>query len=308
MMNKYEKYKDSGVEWIGEIPEHWEVKKIKHCCNVKARVGWKGLKSNEFLSVGFSYLVTGSDFKNDSVVWDKCYHIGKERYDEDPYIQLKNEDLLITKDGTIGKLAIVRNLDKPACLNSGIFVIRSFYDNFTTEFLFWMLKSRNFRLFNEFTSYGSTIQHLYQNVFVEFSFPYPLYHEQTTIATYLDRKTTEIDELIADKQRLLELYEEEKKAIINEAVTKGLDKNVPMKDSGVEWLGEIPKHWEVKRIKHIARVNPNKEPEIKNFGEEVVFLPMEKVSEDGQYNDEVKKTVQELWNGFTFFHFHPKVF
>lgn len=254
-MKKYEKYKDSGIDWINEIPECWEVKKIKHRCYVKARVGWKGLKSDEFLTTGYAYLVTGQDFKNDAVIWSECYHIDKERYEEDPYIQLKDNDLLITKDGTIGKLAIVRDLNKPACLNSGIFVVRSIKDDFTTDFLLWVLKSRSFLQFNEYTSYGSTIQHLYQNVFVEFSFPFPPIKEQTAIASYLDRKTSEIDELIADKKRLLELYEEEKTAIINELVTgkKVWDGNAwaepaKVKDSGIEWLGEIPEHWEVRRL------------------------------------------------------------
>lgn len=252
-MRKYESYKETAVEWIGDIPEHWLVKKIKHRCYVKARVGWKGLKSDEFLAEGFAYLVTGSDFKNDAVNWKECYHIDEERYNDDPFIQLKNEDLLITKDGTIGKLAIVRKLDKPACLNSGIFVVRSTNKDFSTEFLFWILKSKAFTQFNDYTSYGSTIQHLYQNVFVEFSYPFPTPEEQTAIATYLDRKTVEIDELIVDKKRLLELYEEEKKAIINQAVTKGINPDVTLKDSGIEWLGEIPEHWEVKKVKHVLK-------------------------------------------------------
>lgn len=253
-MKPYETYKDSGIKWIGEIPSHWEVKKIKHRCYVKARIGWKGLKSDEFLQEGYAYLVTGSDFKNDKVNWKECYHIDKERYEEDSYIQLQDEDLLITKDGTIGKLAIVNNLDKPACLNSGIFVVRSTKEDFSTEFLFWILKSKMFTQFNEYTSYGSTIQHLYQNVFVEFGFAFPTIEEQTTIAQYLDQKNTEIGALIADKKSLLKLYEEEKTAIINQAVTKGINMKAKMKDSGIEWLGEIPEHWEVKRVKNICSV------------------------------------------------------
>ncbi len=253
-MRKYDRYKDSGIEWIGEIPNLWKVKKIKHRCYVKARVGWKGLKSDEFLQEGYAYLVTGSDFKNDKVNWKECYHIDKERYDEDSYIQLQDEDLLITKDGTIGKLAIVKNLDKPACLNSGIFVVRSIKDDFSTEFLFWILKSKMFTQFNEYTSYGSTIQHLYQNVFIEFGFTFPTIKEQTTIATYLDLKTTEIDNLIADKKRLLELFEEEKTAIINHAVTKGINPKAKTKDSGVEWLGEIPEHWGSINLKWVSKI------------------------------------------------------
>ena len=74
-MERYEKYKDSGVEWIGEIPEVWQTKKIKHCCYVKGRVGWKGLKSSDFLTNGYSYLVTGTDFKNDEIGWNNCYRV-----------------------------------------------------------------------------------------------------------------------------------------------------------------------------------------------------------------------------------------
>ncbi|WP_291104647.1 MULTISPECIES: restriction endonuclease subunit S [unclassified Dysgonomonas] len=263
-MKKYDSYKDSGIEWIGDVPSCWKTKKIKHLCYVKARVGWKGLKSDEFLTEGFSYLVTGSDFNNGSVEWDACYHISKERYEEDPYIQLQDEDLLITKDGTIGKLAIVSGLDKPACLNSGIFVVRSTNKDFSTKFLFWILKSNSFTQFNALTSYGSTIQHLYQNVFVEFAFPFPTITEQSAIATFLDRKAAEVDELIANKKRLLLLYEEEKTAIINQTVTKGINPDVKMKDSGIDWLGEIPEHWELKRLKNIARVQTGRTPKIQS--------------------------------------------
>ncbi len=250
-MKKYPKYKPSGVEWIGEIPEEWGLKKIKHLCYVKGRVGWKGLKASEFLIKGYSYLVTGTDFKEGSIDWENCYQIDEERYLEDPYIQLRNDDLLITKDGTIGKLAIVEGLDKPACLNSGIFVVRSLKDNFSTRFLFWILSSEVFRSYNNYTSFGSTIQHLYQNVFVEFNFCVPQKQEQTTIANYLDDKTSTIDLLIEKKKKLIELLKEESKAIINQAVTRGIDPNVKLKPSGIEWLGDIPEHWEVKKLKYL---------------------------------------------------------
>lgn len=273
-ISRYEKYKDSGIEWIGEIPENWDIKKIKHRCYVKGRVGWKGLKSSEFLTDGFSYLVTGTDFKNDTVDWDNCYHIDEERYNEDPYIQLQNEDLLITKDGTIGKLAVVTNLDKPACLNSGIFVVRSTKEDFSTRYLLWVLKSSTFTDFNGLTAYGSTIQHLYQNVFVEFAFAFPPVQTQISIADYLGKKTAEIDQIIANKQKLIALYEEEKQAIIKQAVTKGLDPNVTLKDSGVEWLGEIPKHWEIKKLKYIIKIYSGegiKSDDIKPIGDYPVY-------------------------------------
>lgn len=125
--------------------------------------------------------------------------------------------------------------------------------------------------------------------------------EQTAVAAYLDRKTAEIDELIAGKKRLLELYEEEKTAVINQAVTKGIDPDVPMKDSGIEWLGEIPEHWEVKRLKDVAKINPSKKQDLKESDLNVVFLPMEKVHEDGTIDCVMRRPVADLWNGFTYF-------
>lgn len=255
MMERYETYKYSGIEWIGEIPAEWDTKKIKQCCYVKGRVGWKGLNSSEFLTDGFSYLVTGTNFESGKVNWQGCYQIDKSRYEEDPYIQLQEHDLLITKDGTIGKLAVVDKIDKPACLNSGIFVVRSLNQDLDTRYLHWVLMSNIFTQFNNYTSYGSTIQHLYQNVFIEFSFGFPTFEEQIAIANFLDRKTAEIDALIAQKERLLELYEEEKTAIINHAVTRGIDPNAELKDSGVDWLGEIPTGWSLIKLRYLSNIN-----------------------------------------------------
>src|SRR4051794_39826898 len=105
-MKKYHRMKDSGIEWIGEIPEHWYINKIKYSSYVKGRIGWQGLRSEEFVDDG-PYLVTGTDFEDGKVNWDRCYHVLKWRYDQDPYIQIKKGDLLVTKDGTIGKLAYI---------------------------------------------------------------------------------------------------------------------------------------------------------------------------------------------------------
>ena len=247
-------YKESGISWVGKIPKNWAIIKIKHKFSVKARVGWKGLKSDEFLSDGYAYLVTGSDFEDGKVKWSKCYHIDKDRYEDDPFIQLKEADLLITKDGTIGKLAVVSGMDKPACLNSGIFVVRSTEMDLGTKFLFWILRSSIFMQFNEYTSYGSTIQHLYQNVFVEFSFPFPSEQEQSRIILYLEHKVAEIRSLIEDKKKLIHLYSEEKIALIKAFVSKGLDEKVKLKPSGNEWLGEIPSHWNTVSLKWVSKI------------------------------------------------------
>lgn len=247
----YREYKDSGVEWVGIHPQHWSVELVKRSAYVKARVGWKGLTSDEFEDAAHAYLVTGTDFQGKFIDWRNCYQVSRERYEDDPYIQLQNGDLLITKDGTIGKLAVVRDLDKPACLNSGIFVVRPL-QSLSSDYLYWVLESAIFRQFVRATSTGSTILHLYQNVFVQFAFPYPPVEEQRAIASYLDHETAEIDAFIADQQELIGLLNERRAATITQAVTKGLDPDVAMKGSGVEWLGDVPAGWAVSRIKHVG--------------------------------------------------------
>ncbi len=255
----YPVYKDSGIEWLGEVPEHWKIKRVKHTTYVKGRIGWQGLKSDEFIDEG-PYLVTGTDFNNGNIIWENTYHVSEERYNEDPFIQLQEKDLLITKDGTIGKLAIVKNMPGPACLNSGIFVTRPTDNDYVTEFMHWVLCSNVFTRFIDYMKTGTTISHLYQNVFVEFSFPIPSLEEQRGINSFLKKETERIDALIAKKQRQIGLSQEKRSSLISHAVTKGLDPNVKMKDSGIEWLGKIPEHWTLIKIKHLSMVKRGASP------------------------------------------------
>ena len=214
--------KDSGIEWIGKIPEPWTTMKIKHTSYVKGRVGWKGLTSEEYQEDGYAYLVTGQDFQSKRIRWDSCYCVDKFRYEDDPYIQLKNGDLLITKDGTIGKLALVNGLEKPACLNSGIFLVRP-YDYYITDFLYYVLSSSVFSGFYLLRSFGSTIQHLYQNIFVDFSFPIPPRDEQGQMVSYLEKQTSKIDKIISMEERMIQLLKEYKISLITQAVTGKID-------------------------------------------------------------------------------------
>lgn len=103
----YRHYTDTEIVWLGEIPNHWRTGRIKTTTYLKGRVGWKGLTSEEYLENGYAYLVTGTDFKGKFIAWASCHCIDETRYEDDPFIQLKNGDLLITKDGTVGKLALV---------------------------------------------------------------------------------------------------------------------------------------------------------------------------------------------------------
>lgn len=246
--------KDSGIPWIGEIPEGWRQSRMKNYFHLHGRIGWNGLRSEEFEEQSYAYLVTGQDFCSKNIDWNKCYQINKERYDEDEYIQLVEGDILVTKDGTIGKIAVVSNLDKPACLNSGIFVVKQ-YDpkQFNPGYLYWLLVSPLLKTFNEFLNLGgTTIIHLYQNVFERMPIVAPPLAEQHLIATFLDKKCSEIDSLIELQEQMIEELKAYKQSVITEAVTKGLNPDAPMRDSGIEWIGQIPEHWIYTKLKHLC--------------------------------------------------------
>ena len=215
---------------------NWETKRIKDVIQLKARIGWKGLRSDEFQTKSYAYLVTGQDFNSAEIEWSECYQIDKERYEEDPYIQLENGDVLVTKDGTIGKVAMVANLDKPACLNSGVFVLHQKKNYFLQKYLFWQLSSSVFKEFIRENSDGSTIQHLYQNVFDLMNVIIPPDSTQQKIADFLDAKTQNIDARIEIMEKKRELYITLRKALINEAVN-----------------GE-GKGWKKRRIKELFKI------------------------------------------------------
>ena len=213
------KIKNSNVEWIGDIPVHWNLNKVGNNTYVKGRIGWKGLRSEDFIDEG-PFLITGTDFKsNGTINWENVYHVDQERYDEDPYIQLQDHDVLITKDGTIGKIVYVGNLKGQTCLNSGIFLTRPINEEYIPRYFFWVLNSNIFKTFVKFNSGGSTILHLYQNVFVKFKFPIPPIHEQKEIVNYLDKQTKLIDHALSTEKKRIKLLKEYYQSLIFNIVT-----------------------------------------------------------------------------------------
>jgi type I restriction enzyme S subunit len=167
-----------------KVPKEWDIKQIISTTYLKAWIGWQGLKAIEFIEDG-PYLVTGTDFKDGEINWDTCYHVSEERYREAEYIHLQNGDLVITKDGTIGKTAIIKNCPMKAVLNSGVFVLRCNDGSYLNEFLYYILNSNYFFDFLFQTQGGSTINHLYQREFEKFFFPCPSINEQRKILSVL---------------------------------------------------------------------------------------------------------------------------
>lgn len=243
--------KDSGVEWIGEIPADWDTIKVKYTSWLKGRIGWQGLTANEYTDEG-PYLITGTDFNKGSIDWKTCVHITKERFDEDSDIHVKEGDLLITKDGTVGKVAIVRDCPTEVSLNSGVLLIRNErrYKYFE-KYMYYVLLSDEFWRWYTLSQTGqSTIKHLYQAQFYDFEFTFPSYQEQQQIADFLDARCGEIDGVIEKTRETIGEYKKLKQSVITQAVTKGIRPNRPLKPSGIEWIGDIPEDWETHRIKN----------------------------------------------------------
>ena len=174
----------------------WNKINLAKKSKIKARIGWQGLTTNEYLDSGYSYLVTGTDFVNGKIDWDNCHYVAKDRFDQDKNIQIQNDDILITKDGSLGKTALVKGLDKPATLNSGVFVIRPIQEAYDPTFVYYILSSFVFKDFLDHLSAGSTIIHLYQKDISKFEFLVPpTVEEQTAIASILSDMDNEIEAL-----------------------------------------------------------------------------------------------------------------
>lgn len=171
-------YKSSGGEMVeselGEIPKGWKVERLGNHLYIKGRIGWKGLKKSEYLDEFQGYsIINGSDFSNEQIDYSKCGWIPKDRFDDSPEIQLKVHDILITKDGTIGKLAFVNKIENPTSVASGVFVVRPESKSVKTYFLWSFFKSFYFQSLVKSRIDGSVIPHLYQKDFVEMFIPLP---------------------------------------------------------------------------------------------------------------------------------------
>ncbi|MCX6626407.1 MAG: restriction endonuclease subunit S, partial [Candidatus Solibacter sp.] len=250
----------------GEVPEGWDIMPLKHVASLKGRLGWQGLRADEYTDEG-PYLVTSEHFSNERVDWARCYHVSRARYAQAPEIQLRPDDLLMMKDGAaMGKLAYVEFIPGPACLNSHLLLFRPVGGRFLNRFLFYVLGGPSFESYMTQERTGTTFFGISQESIGSFRLALPPVEEQHRILELLNREVTRIDTLIARQERLIELLQEKRQALISHAVTKGLNPSAPMKPSGVEWLGEVPAHWETKPVKLIARIGNGSTPSRDNPG------------------------------------------
>ena len=178
--------------------EPWEQRKLSELTTMHARIGWQNLRTSEFLDCGNYMLITGTDFKDGTIDYSTCHYVEKERYEQDKNIQIHNGSILITKDGTLGKVAYVQGLAMPATLNAGVFNVEiRDKDEVDEKYLFQYLKAPFLMDYVSKKATGGTIKHLNQSILVDFPVAMPKKTEQAKIGTYFST----LDNLITLHQR-----------------------------------------------------------------------------------------------------------
>lgn len=246
-MKSYDSYKDTGNEFLDEIPNDWDIKKIKF---LSSKVG-DGLHGTpEYTENTEFYFINGNNLGDGLIqITPQTKSISEEQYYSNDK-KLTLQTLLLSINGTIGNVAFYRG--ETVMLGKSAAYIK-FYDNINIQYIRWYLESSVFKNYYELELSGTTIQNLSLESIKNTPLTFPEKEEQTFIASFLDQKTSQIDKLIKQKEKLLKLLAEKRTAIITQAVTKGLDPTVEMKDSGIDWLGKIPRHWSSVSLKWISK-------------------------------------------------------
>jgi type I restriction enzyme S subunit len=256
-MKRYTEYNDSRIEWIGEIPSDWKICKAKYVF----QDGETGIKIGPFGSAIKGKTLEDGPYViyNQAHLIQNDFSLSRHFVSEDTYNTLSSYivtpgDVLFSMMGTIGKCKIMPVGERPGIMDSHLLKAR-LNDKISPRFFEYVYDKDNSNIVIQqllYNSNGTIMNGLNSSIVKNAFIPLPSIKTQQSIVSFLDRKTAAIDKLIADKQKLVELLHEKRQAIISEAVSKGLDKNAPMKDSGIEWIGVIPLKWEVKKLNYLC--------------------------------------------------------
>ena len=271
-VSAYESYRDSGVVGIGPVPSHWRLSALKRAVTPKRRITYGIVQGGPDLPEGVPY-IRPTDMGEESGVANLAGLMKTSLEIAESYSRssLLAGDLVCSIGPSFGKVMVVPASLAGANLTQGTARV-AVNAEYVSKFVFWVLRSEPSHYQWECSIGGATFRALNLEPLSETQFCAPPLAEQTAIAAFLDRETAKIDALVEEQRRLVELLKEKRQAVISHAVTKGLDSTVPMKDSGVEWLGEVPAHWDVTAIKRLcllitdgAHISPETEDGVYSF-------------------------------------------
>ncbi|MCG9727862.1 restriction endonuclease subunit S [Vibrio brasiliensis] len=286
----YQEYADSQVDWIGRIPNHWGVKRLKFIFDIKKRIAGQ---------LGFDVL---SITQKGIIVKDIESGDGQLSMDYSKYQLVFNGDFAMNHMDLLTGYVDISDFNGVTSPDYRVFTIKDktqFFDRYSLYLLQMCYKQKIFFPLGQGSAHLGRWR-LPTEAFNEVEYPHPDYLEQQKIANFLDHETVKIDTLITKQEKLIELLKEKRQAVISHAVTKGLNPDAPMKDSGVEWLGEVPEHWDVIFIKHLSQVKrgasprPIDDPKYFDDNGEYAWTRIADVSSSGMYLTETTQRLSTL--------------
>ncbi len=271
--------------------DDWEQRKLSELTTMHARIGWQNLRTSEFLDSGDYMLITGTDFQEGVIDYSTCHYVEKERYDQDKNIQIKNGSILITKDGTLGKVAYVQGLMMPATLNAGVFNVTIKNENIMDgKYLFQYLKAPFLMDYVSKKATGGTIKHLNQSILVDFPVAMPKREEQVKISRYF----TALDNLITLHQRKCDETKQLKKFMLQKMFPKNGEKNPEIRFEG------FTDDWEQRKLSDCAEFRRGSFPQ--PYGNKdwydgkgaMPFVQVADVSSDMKLVNDTKQKISKL--------------
>lgn len=256
-MKRYETYKDSGVEWLGEVPGHWDCLKLKRLCDITDGTHYSPSTKSE----GMPY-ITVSNVHDDFIDVENANKISQEDYDTlvRQGCQPQPGDVLLAKDGTVGRTAIVTDNQYVVLSSLGILHPKAI----DSKYLKYSLDSHCLQEQMSAAMAGSALRRITISKINDFVSAVPPIAEQQSIAAYLDFKTQQLDAIISENEAQVEDLQKYRQSIISKAVTRGLNPDVEMKEGGVEWIGKVPGHWEINKLKYFSTVQTGSTPSTSN--------------------------------------------
>jgi type I restriction enzyme S subunit len=247
------KYKKTGIDWLPEIPEHWRIVRLKNLADVYGRIGFRGYTVADIVDEGKGAIsLSPSNIIDQNIIYSDSTFISLDKYYESPEIIVEEGDTILVKTASVGKAALIRNLETKATINPQLVVFK----NYKTDrlYFYYLIISHLIQKQIERDTSGGVVGTITQQKIKNYLGTFPPLNEQKIIANYLDNKSHQITYFIQTKQRFIELLKEQKQSIITNAVTKGINEEALMKETGIDWMPQIPSHWECIRIKNCCEV------------------------------------------------------
>ena len=300
---KYAEYKDSGIDWLGSIPANWHLNKLRYLFdfNKGLTITKENLEDEGIPCVSYGEVHSKFGFEVDPLKHDlKCVNVSYLKTSDNALLNKGDFVFADTSEDLKGSGNFTHLVNNEQVFAGYHTIIAKPKDPTSSRFYAYLFDSKEFRSQIQLAVKGVKVFSITQAILRASDIWLPSKSEQIQIANFLDHETAKIDSLIEKQKKLIELLKEKRQAVISHAVTKGLNPDVAMKDSGVEWLGQVPEHWETTKIKYVAELTPKKSELLNTDNRLCTFVPMEKLKLDSLIKDE-EKPISEVIGGYTYF-------